>query len=250
MDNEALEKAGFKRTPMATKNRCPCKVMGDYDENTETHHPLCREGLSTDARKNIGDALRHEGRSSSPAPTISIEVFQQDWQPGFASFYDDGRLTEGASAHVTLNLGSLLCAVQTGDLDRRDLPYLIAETLMHETVHALEAWANVEFSEDRVEELLTRYRAKYDRATIWEYTGSEPESEGAPLPAPSPLTRTQRFEQLMHARGWMATKESQSDRYFDIHVQTAWLSFLAGCKFTEDESARAEVGDSVEKSVE
>jgi hypothetical protein len=111
-------------------------------------------------------------------PTITLEVYQHDWLPGFAAFHSDGERAEGATKHIVLNLGSLLCAVESGDLPKQDLPYMIAESLMHETVHALEEWAGVEFSEERVEELLTKYREKYARATIWEYTGSEPKEPG------------------------------------------------------------------------
>jgi ketopantoate reductase len=107
---------------------------------------------------------------------VSIEVFQQDWVPGFAAFHDDGQINETAKAHVIINIGSLLAAVQEGDLGAKDLPYMIAESLMHEVVHVLEAWAGVEFSEDRVEELLAKYREKYSQKTVWEYTGKEPET--------------------------------------------------------------------------
>jgi len=104
---------------------------------------------------------------------ISIHVFQHDWVPGFAAFHDDGCINETAKAHVILNLGSFMAAIQTEELDPKDLPYIVAESLMHEVIHVLEAWAGVEFSEDRVEALLTKYREKYDRATVWEYKGGE-----------------------------------------------------------------------------
>jgi len=107
-------------------------------------------------------------------PSFSIEVFQQDWIPGFAAFHDDGKINETARAHVVINVGSLLAAVQCGDLDSKDLPYMIAESLMHEVIHTLEAWARVQFSEDRVEELLTKYREKYAQKTVWQYTPREP----------------------------------------------------------------------------
>lgn len=48
---------------------------------------------------------------------------------------------------------------------------------------------------------------------------------------------TERFEQLMYARGWPTRKETQSDRYEDSKVQTAWLCFEAGCKFEQDSGA-------------
>jgi len=109
---------------------------------------------------------------------VSLEVYQHDWTPGFAAFMDDGRIAQGAPAHVSLNLGSLLCAVETADLPAADLPYIVAESLMHEAIHALESWSNVEFSEDRVEGLLASYREKYGRKTVWEYTGQPPHDVG------------------------------------------------------------------------
>lgn len=36
---------------------------------------------------------------------VSLEVYQHDWTPGFAAFMDDGRIAQGAPAHVSLNLG-------------------------------------------------------------------------------------------------------------------------------------------------
>lgn len=92
---------------------------------------------------------------------VSIEVYQQDWTPGFASFRDDGEINESAKAHVTINLSAFLGSVQIGDLEAKDIPYAIAESIMHEVIHVLEAWCKVEFSEERVEELLAKYREKY-----------------------------------------------------------------------------------------
>jgi hypothetical protein len=92
---------------------------------------------------------------------IDIEVYQQDWIPGFAAFRDDGSIEATAKAHVVLNLGSFLSAVEAGAMKRKELPYAIAESIMHEVIHALEAWAGVAFSEERVEQLLAAYRKKY-----------------------------------------------------------------------------------------
>lgn len=108
---------------------------------------------------------------------IKVEIFQHDWMPGFAAFLEDGSVAAGAPAHVSLNVGAFISAVKTGDLDKADVPYFVAESIMHEVVHVLESWAGVEFSEDRVEELLAKYREKYERATIWEYTGAAPHEE-------------------------------------------------------------------------
>jgi hypothetical protein len=90
--------------------------------------------------------------------TIRIEVYQQDWMPGFAAFRDDDAIAQG-KAHVALNVGALMACIAEGDIDRADLPYLVAESLMHEVINVLEAWAGVEFSEERVEALLDKYRA-------------------------------------------------------------------------------------------
>lgn len=94
-------------------------------------------------------------------PDLRIEVHQQDWIPGFAAFLDDGEAADTGKAHVVLNLGSILAMVQTGDMDPKEVPYFVAESIMHEVMHALEAWAGVEFSEERIETLLEQYAAKY-----------------------------------------------------------------------------------------
>jgi hypothetical protein len=110
---------------------------------------------------------------STPEETasISLEVYQQDWVPGFAAFLDDGTLRETGKAHLMINIGSLLSCVESGELPPKDFPYMVAETLMHEAIHALEAWAKVEFSEEKVEELLQKYRRQYrpDGETHWQH---------------------------------------------------------------------------------
>ncbi len=95
---------------------------------------------------------------------ITIEVYQQDWIPGFAA-YHAGSLTKHARAHVVLNLGSCLAAVASRDVAREELPYMVAESIMHEVTHVLEEWAGVEFSEERVHALTERYNKKYRRET-------------------------------------------------------------------------------------
>lgn len=93
---------------------------------------------------------------------ISIEVYQHDWIPGFAAYYA-GSLSKKSKAHVVLNLGSLLVAVAEKEIDKKDIPYVVAETLMHEVIHVLEEWANVEFSEEKVEKMISEYQKKYNR---------------------------------------------------------------------------------------
>jgi hypothetical protein len=90
--------------------------------------------------------------------SISIEVYQHDWIPGFAAFADDGSLKADAKAHVVLNLGAILGTVASGDVPAADVPYFVAESIMHEVMHALEDWAGVEFNEGRVDALLEKYR--------------------------------------------------------------------------------------------
>ena len=91
---------------------------------------------------------------------LKIEVFQEDWIPGFAAFAE-GSVEHEGHAHVVLNLGGLLSAVASQDISPADMPYVVADCLMHEVVHALEEWAGVEFSEERVHALTERYREKY-----------------------------------------------------------------------------------------
>src|SRR5262245_57424399 len=99
---------------------------------------------------------------------VKIEFSQVDWEPGFAGYLDNGQ--PNGTAFCLLNLGTLLCAVEKGDLPKADLPYMIAESMMHEVIHAIEAWAGVEFSEDRVEALLVKYREAAGReGTFWQY---------------------------------------------------------------------------------
>lgn len=92
-----------------------------------------------------------------------IELYQYDWIPGFAAFMDDGRLQKDARAHVVLNLGAFMGALDSGEMKKEDLPYLIAESVMHEVIHVLESWAQKEFNEEKVEELLQKYRDKYNK---------------------------------------------------------------------------------------
>jgi hypothetical protein len=90
-------------------------------------------------------------------PELKIEIRQQDWIPGFAAFADDGAIKQG-TAHVVLNVGALMAAVAAKDMPASEIPYVVADSIMHEVIHALEAWAGVEFSEERVEALIEKYR--------------------------------------------------------------------------------------------
>lgn len=97
-----------------------------------------------------------------------IEFHQHDWIPGWAAFldFDDDacaakQINPESKAFCVLNLGAFIAAIELGDMNREDLPYHIAESMMHEVIHAIEKWVGVEFSEERIEALCAAYREKY-----------------------------------------------------------------------------------------
>lgn len=100
-----------------------------------------------------------EGTLLHSGDHLQLVVYQRDWMPGFAGFVHKPKQGDPLDgAHIVLNIGAFMACVADGDIAPSELPYFIAESLMHEVIHALEAWARVEFSEDRVEALITRYR--------------------------------------------------------------------------------------------
>lgn len=92
------------------------------------------------------------------APKLTIEFRQHDFIPGFAAFVQPSPRPRG-KAFCVVNVGDLLALVRARDLPATELPYVVADSMMHEVIHALEDWAGVEFSEERVEALIKRYRA-------------------------------------------------------------------------------------------
>lgn len=102
---------------------------------------------------------------------ITIDIYQQDWIPGFAAFIIGSlngkkkklnkRKNAGNHAQVVLNVGAVLAAVAEKDFKPKEVPYIVAECLMHEVIHVLEEWANVEFSEKKVAELILNYQQYY-----------------------------------------------------------------------------------------
>jgi hypothetical protein len=94
---------------------------------------------------------------------IQIEIRQQDWIPGFAAFMG-GSLKAIGKAHVVLNVGSLMALVKSKQMKPKEIPYLVAECLMHEVVHVLEEWAGTSFSEKKINELTDKYQEKYGRS--------------------------------------------------------------------------------------
>lgn len=87
-------------------------------------------------------------------PLPIIEFRQHDGIPAFAGF--EPGATGNGKAFCVLNVAAFLDALEAG-LDHADLPYIIAESMMHEVIHVLEQWAVVEFSEERVDALLEKY---------------------------------------------------------------------------------------------
>lgn len=188
-------------------------------------------GLSREEFEKLANFLWQFFQEGEKPDKISLEVFQHDWIPGFAAFHHDGDLDETAKAHVVLNLGTLLTCVETGELPKKDLPYMIAESLMHEAIHALEAWAKVEFSEEKVEALLEKYRLKYrpDGETHWQY---DPEAKREnPLPAAPdyPLRRIPEddfrtdFERTATYLCQLSITRDKEGHYIDANTLKAWI---------------------------
>ena len=110
-----------------------------------------RAGLGVPAdmpRKRVADLLGQR---------VVIDVYQQDWMPGFAAFLDDGSLAENGRPKFAINLGAFIASVSTGDIEKSEIPYFVAETLMHVVIHVIEKWAGVEFSEEWVDALIEKY---------------------------------------------------------------------------------------------
>jgi hypothetical protein len=105
-----------------------------------------------------------KGKNRKMKDKIRIEIRQQDWIPGFAAFME-GSLKATGKAHVILNVGSLMALVKKKTIKSKEIPYFVAECLMHEVVHVLEEWAEVSFSEKKIHELIEKYQEKYKKIT-------------------------------------------------------------------------------------
>ena len=113
--------------------------------------------LLAESRRQVSSNRNSGGRF---APSLAIEFHQKDFVPGFAAFLPGATTPAPDSrAFCILNIGSLLAGVHMGDVAAAEIPYAVAETMMHEIMHVLEQWAGVEFSEERIEALIERYRA-------------------------------------------------------------------------------------------
>ncbi len=91
---------------------------------------------------------------------IKIVIYQNDELPAFAGYLSPS-LKEMDKAVVGLSIENLVATVAMKDIAPDELPYFIAESIMHEVIHVLEDWADVEFSEERVDLIIQAYQEKY-----------------------------------------------------------------------------------------
>jgi len=96
-------------------------------------------------------------------PSIKIRVYQTNFSPGFAFYQAGKRISSTGKALVGLDIGNLLGLVKSKDIAPKELPYFVAQVLMHEVFHALEDWARVEFNEKRVDQLVAKYEKEAKR---------------------------------------------------------------------------------------
>lgn len=90
---------------------------------------------------------------------VKADVVQADGVEGFA-FYKVGSVKDNRCV-IGLNVEAFVASVAMGQIRRKDLPYIMAESIMHEVIHALEDWAKVKFSHRRVNKLIKAYAEHY-----------------------------------------------------------------------------------------
>lgn len=90
---------------------------------------------------------------------VKADVVQADGVEGFA-FYKVGSVKDNRCI-IGLNVETFVACVAMGQIKIKDLPYIIAESIMHEVIHALEDWAKVEFSHRKVNKLIQAYAEHY-----------------------------------------------------------------------------------------
>lgn len=153
-------RADVIRQPAAADNRKLTLPSNEWLRKRIESDPdmECEAGLPLSAADN-------RGKDEKAFPII--EFHQWDWIEGFAAFIEDGQVfNEDSKAFCVLNLGSFLTAIRTENIPAHQVPYFIAESMMHEIIHVIEKWAEQEFSEGKVEELLARYYESVKRKTL------------------------------------------------------------------------------------
>jgi hypothetical protein len=91
---------------------------------------------------------------------VKADIVQADGIKGFACYLPDS-VRKNKRCIIGLNVFAFIAAIAMKQLRRKDIPYLMAECIMHEVIHAFEDWAKVEFSHRKVNKLINVYREHY-----------------------------------------------------------------------------------------
>lgn len=89
-----------------------------------------------------------------------VDIIQADGIDGFGCYLQNS-VRKNKRCIIGVNVEALMAAVAMKDLKVEDVPYIFAETIMHEVIHSLEDWAKVEFSHKKVDKLIAAYRRHY-----------------------------------------------------------------------------------------
>jgi hypothetical protein len=90
---------------------------------------------------------------------VKADVVQADGIQGFACYLSPSM--KDRRCIIGLNVEAFMGCVATGQIKQKDLPYILAESIMHEVIHALEEWAKVKFSHRKVNKLIKAYSEHY-----------------------------------------------------------------------------------------
>ena len=91
--------------------------------------------------------------------TVKADIVQADGIDGFGCYLQGS--VKDKRCIIGLNIEALMGLVDAKELKVEDVPYVLAETVMHEVIHSLEDWAKVEFSHKKVDKLIEEYRRHY-----------------------------------------------------------------------------------------
>lgn len=87
---------------------------------------------------------------------IKIKIYQHDFMPGFAAFKIG--TTKKPHAEIAINIGSLMLLILKKKIKKREVPYFLAESIMHEIIHVLEEKFKVKFSHRKINLLMNKYQ--------------------------------------------------------------------------------------------
>jgi hypothetical protein len=90
---------------------------------------------------------------------VKADVVQADGVQGFACYLSPS--VKDKRCIIGLNVEAFMACVAMGQIKQKDLPYILAESIMHEVIHALEDWAKVKFSHKKVNKLIKAYAEHY-----------------------------------------------------------------------------------------